>query len=194
MKKSIGIAATIVVAVSAIILSVQVLSSVDAFVLKSAHTRTNIVFSSSQPSSSSSSKTTRRLADDYDSIVEFQQSTAEEQDAFSQSSPSSRVTMVSKVLAPRRRVGFIVSKIAGWVTGLGAFVANGIAADEAMEVAELPPPYVPAIFGVVLLAGVGILTSSLGNVMDEEASLGLQSGARAKKEIERSRSSYFKKR
>ena len=54
--------------------------------------------------------------------------------------------------------------------------------------------YIPAIFGVVLLAGVGILTSSLGDVMDEEASLGLQSGARAKKEIERSRSSYFKKR
>lgn len=54
--------------------------------------------------------------------------------------------------------------------------------------------YVPAIFGVVLLAGVGVLTSSLGNVMDEEASLGLQSGARAKKEIDRSRSSYFKRR
>ena len=54
--------------------------------------------------------------------------------------------------------------------------------------------YIPAIFGVVLLAGVGILTSSLGDVMDEEASLGLQSGARAKKEIERSRSSYFKRR
>jgi hypothetical protein len=54
--------------------------------------------------------------------------------------------------------------------------------------------YIPAIFGVVLLAGVGILTTSLGDVMDEEASLGLQSGARAKKEIERSRSSYFKRR
>ena len=57
-----------------------------------------------------------------------------------------------------------------------------------------PLRYIPAIFGVVLLAGVGILTSSLGDVMDEEASLGLQSGARAKKEIERSRSSYFKRR
>lgn len=64
-------------------------------------------------------------------------------------------------------------------------------ADE-MELAELPPPYVPALFGVALLVGVGIFTGSLGNVMDEEASLGLQSGARAKKEIERSRSSYFK--
>lgn len=27
--------------------------------------------------------------------------------------------------------------------------------------------YIPAIFGVVLLAGVGVLTSSLGDVMDE---------------------------
>jgi hypothetical protein len=41
---------------------------------------------------------------------------------------------------------------------------------------------------------VALLTGSLGNVMDEEASLGMQSGARAKKEIERSRSSYFKKK
>eukprot|EP00529_Nitzschia_sp_RCC80_P035304 CAMPEP_0113439812 /NCGR_PEP_ID=MMETSP0014_2-20120614/233_1 /TAXON_ID=2857 /ORGANISM="Nitzschia sp." /LENGTH=180 /DNA_ID=CAMNT_0000330583 /DNA_START=34 /DNA_END=576 /DNA_ORIENTATION=+ /assembly_acc=CAM_ASM_000159 len=179
--KSIGITTIIVAAISL----VQV-SSVDAFVLKSAHTSSNAVFSSS----SSSSKTSRRMTDDYDTIVEFQHHTEDEQDALS----SSRVAMVSRALAPRRRVGFVVSKIAGWVTGLGAFVANGIAADEAMEVAELPPPYVPAIFGVVLLAGVGILTSSLGNVMDEEASLGLQSGARAKKEIERSRSSYFKKR
>mmetsp|Transcript_12141 Transcript_12141/g.29309 ORF Transcript_12141/g.29309 Transcript_12141/m.29309 type:complete len:185 (-) Transcript_12141:204-758(-) len=183
--KSTGIITIIVAAISL----VQV-SSVDAFVLKSAHTSSNVVFSSLS-SSSSSSKTNRRMTDDYDNVVEYQHHTEDEQDALSS---SSRVAMVSRVLAPRRRVGFVVSKIAGWVTGLGAFVANGIAADEAMEVAELPPPYVPAIFGVVLLAGVGILTSSLGNVMDEEASLGLQSGARAKKEIERSRSSYFKKR
>lgn len=66
-------------------------------------------------------------------------------------------------------------------------------AAEEIEIAELPPPYVPAIFGVVLLAGVGLLTSSLGNVYDEESSLGMQSGARAKKERDRSRSSYFRK-
>eukprot|EP00522_Entomoneis_paludosa_P015048 CAMPEP_0172457554 /NCGR_PEP_ID=MMETSP1065-20121228/22762_1 /TAXON_ID=265537 /ORGANISM="Amphiprora paludosa, Strain CCMP125" /LENGTH=140 /DNA_ID=CAMNT_0013211361 /DNA_START=73 /DNA_END=495 /DNA_ORIENTATION=+ len=65
--------------------------------------------------------------------------------------------------------------------------------DSDVQFAELPPPYVPALFGVGLLVGVGLLTGSLGNVMDEEASLGMQSGARAKKEIERSRSSYFKK-
>lgn len=61
-----------------------------------------------------------------------------------------------------------------------------------VEVAELPSPYVPVLFGLGLLAGVGLLTGSLGDVLDEEASLGLQSGARARKEIQRSRSSYFK--
>lgn len=75
-----------------------------------------------------------------------------------------------------------------------AFLPVGAAmAAEEIEIAELPPPYVPAIFGVVLLAGVGLLTSSLGNVYDEESSLGMQSGARAKKERDRSRSSYFRK-
>uniref|UniRef100_A0A7R9ZRN9 Dolichol phosphate-mannose biosynthesis regulatory protein n=1 Tax=Craspedostauros australis TaxID=1486917 RepID=A0A7R9ZRN9_9STRA len=64
---------------------------------------------------------------------------------------------------------------------------------EDYEVAELPPVWVPAVFALVLLVGVGLLTGSLGNVIDEESMLGLQSGARAKKEIERSRSSYFKK-
>lgn len=62
------------------------------------------------------------------------------------------------------------------------------------EIADLPPPYVPVAFGFLLIVGVGVLTGSLGNVMDEEASLGLQSGARAKKEMQRSKSSYFKKR
>ena len=61
------------------------------------------------------------------------------------------------------------------------------------EVADLPPTYVPVAFGVILLGGVGWLTSSLGDIMTEESLLGLQSGARAKKEMERSRSSYFKK-
>lgn len=81
------------------------------------------------------------------------------------------------------------------LTAAAVFTAPpaAIAADAA-ELAELPPPYVPVLVGLGLLVGVGVLTSSLGNVMDEEASLGMQSGARAKKEIERSRSSYFKKK
>jgi hypothetical protein len=86
------------------------------------------------------------------------------------------------------------------VSGMAAVASSfallpvGVArATEELEIAELPPVYVPVLFGVGLLVGVGFLTSSLGNVMDEESSLGMQSGARAKKEAERSRSSYFKK-
>ena len=62
------------------------------------------------------------------------------------------------------------------------------------EVAELPPVWIPVVIGIALLGGVGLLTSSLGDVYDEESRLGMQSGARAKKEIDRSRSSYFKKK
>mmetsp|Transcript_3995 Transcript_3995/g.10455 ORF Transcript_3995/g.10455 Transcript_3995/m.10455 type:complete len:151 (-) Transcript_3995:1321-1773(-) len=87
----------------------------------------------------------------------------------------------------------LLPSVVGFGTGSVGFIAQVLAADD-YELAELPPPYVPAIFGVLLLAGIGVLTSSLGNVMDEEAGLGMQSGARAKKEIERSRSSYFGKR
>jgi hypothetical protein len=61
------------------------------------------------------------------------------------------------------------------------------------EMAELPPPFVPVLFSIGLLGGVAVLTGSLGDVIDQEAMLGMQSGARAKKDIERSRSSYFKK-
>ena len=53
--------------------------------------------------------------------------------------------------------------------------------------------YVPILLAIGVIGGVGILTASLGNVMDEEALLGLQSGARAKKERDRNHSSYFKK-
>eukprot|EP00541_Cyclophora_tenuis_P018006 CAMPEP_0116558108 /NCGR_PEP_ID=MMETSP0397-20121206/9624_1 /TAXON_ID=216820 /ORGANISM="Cyclophora tenuis, Strain ECT3854" /LENGTH=147 /DNA_ID=CAMNT_0004083663 /DNA_START=189 /DNA_END=632 /DNA_ORIENTATION=- len=67
-----------------------------------------------------------------------------------------------------------------------------LAEESDMEFEDLPPPYIPVIFGVGLLVGVGLLTGSLGNLLDEEASLGLQSGAKAKKEQERARSSYFK--
>jgi len=45
---------------------------------------------------------------------------------------------------------------------------------------------------VLVLLGVGLLTGSLGDVYSEEASPGFMSGAKAKKEAERSRSSSFK--
>lgn len=73
-----------------------------------------------------------------------------------------------------------------------AMAAAGTGVDE-VEIAELPPPYVPILVAFGLFIGVGLLTQSLGDVMGEEAALGDLSGARAKKEMERSRSSYFKK-
>jgi len=63
-----------------------------------------------------------------------------------------------------------------------------------VELADLPPPYIPVAFGLILIVGVGVLTGSLGDVIDEESQLGMQSGARARKEIERSKTSYFKKK
>ena len=50
---------------------------------------------------------------------------------------------------------------------LGSVLPAFAEGDSEVVLAELPPPYVPALFGVGLLAGVGLLTSSLGNVMDE---------------------------
>ena len=85
---------------------------------------------------------------------------------------------------------------AGLVVAAGslfAWVPAAWASTE-VEMADLPPPYVPVIFGFAVVAGVGVLTGSLGDVINEEAQLGMQSGARAKKEIERTRSSYFKKK
>lgn len=83
---------------------------------------------------------------------------------------------------------------AGLASAIFAFVPTVMAVTEEVELAELPPPFVPVLFSVGLLVGVGVLTGSLGDVIDQEAMLGMQSGARAKKDIERSRSSYFKKK
>ncbi len=47
-----------------------------------------------------------------------------------------------------------------------ASFAESIAGDE-LEIAELPPVYVPIIFAIGVIGGVGVLTASLGNVMDE---------------------------
>lgn len=104
----------------------------------------------------------------------------------------SRIDQTNPFVGHDSRPNRTGAKLAGLVTGVLTAIPFALA--EEAELADLPPPYVPALFAVGLLAGVGILTGSLGDVMDEEASLGLQSGARAKKEIERSRSSYFKKK
>lgn len=68
-----------------------------------------------------------------------------------------------------------------------------LAVEEELEVAELPPVWVPILFAIVIMVGAGVLTLSLGDVYNEESLLGMQSGARAKKERERARSSYFKR-
>jgi len=59
-----------------------------------------------------------------------------------------------------------MSSMAGFVTGAIGVIGQAVAEDE-YELAELPPVWVPALFGVGLIAGVGLLTASLGNVMDE---------------------------
>ena len=87
--------------------------------------------------------------------------------------------------------GLKQSLLAGCITFLSTAPFAAFADD--LEVTELPPPYVPVVFGILVIGGVGVLTASLGDVYTEESNLGLQSGARAKKERERSRSSYFKK-
>lgn len=48
-------------------------------------------------------------------------------------------------------------------TPLSAFAES---ADD-LEIVDLPPPYVPILFAIGVLGGVGVLTASLGNVMDE---------------------------
>eukprot|EP00550_Attheya_septentrionalis_P009782 CAMPEP_0198284780 /NCGR_PEP_ID=MMETSP1449-20131203/4211_1 /TAXON_ID=420275 /ORGANISM="Attheya septentrionalis, Strain CCMP2084" /LENGTH=168 /DNA_ID=CAMNT_0043981995 /DNA_START=138 /DNA_END=644 /DNA_ORIENTATION=+ len=84
--------------------------------------------------------------------------------------------------------------LGGFMTGgmmVGAALAEEVSGE--IEIEELPPPYFAVVFAIAILGGVGLLTGSLGDVMTEEAQLGMMSGARAKKEKERSRSSYFKK-
>jgi len=44
-------------------------------------------------------------------------------------------------------------------------------ATEELEIESLPPVYVPILFAIGVLGGVGVLTASLGNVMDEGMSI-----------------------
>jgi len=47
---------------------------------------------------------------------------------------------------------------------------SAFATDE-LEIESLPPVYVPILFAIGVLGGVGVLTASLGNVMDEGVSV-----------------------
>ena len=56
----------------------------------------------------------------------------------------------------------------------------------------MPPPYVPVLLAAGVLVGAGLLQLSLGDIISDEANLGDRSGARAKKEMERGRNSFFR--
>lgn len=115
------------------------------------------------------------------------------QSSFSISSDEEQqpISEISTVAPNDSQSSLKQSLLAGCITFLTTTPFASFADD--LEVTELPPPYVPVIFGILVIGGVGVLTASLGDVYTEESNLGLQSGARAKKERERSRSSYFKK-
>ncbi len=80
--------------------------------------------------------------------------------------PPSPVARAATQLFAGQQPTTTTASLAGFMTGAVGLIGQAMAAEE-LEYAELPPPYVPAIFGIVLLVGVGVLTSSLGNVMDE---------------------------
>ena len=60
------------------------------------------------------------------------------------------------------------SLLAGCITFLTTTPMSAFAesADD-LEIVDLPPVYVPILFAIGVLGGVGVLTASLGNVMDE---------------------------
>ncbi len=60
------------------------------------------------------------------------------------------------------------SLLAGCITFLTTIPLSAFAesADD-LEIVDLPPVFVPILFAVGVLGGVGVLTATLGNVMDE---------------------------
>lgn len=54
--------------------------------------------------------------------------------------------------------------------------ASALAVAASMDVDSLPPAWIPAVVAVVIVAGTGALQMSLGDVMSEEADLGVSSG------------------
>lgn len=65
-----------------------------------------------------------------------------------------------------------MASIGGLTTGLltstsmawADYYTDGVVDDD-LEIESLPPPWVPIIFAIVIIGGVGVLTSSLGDVM-----------------------------
>jgi hypothetical protein len=50
---------------------------------------------------------------------------------------------------------------------------ESINVEDAVEIADLPPPYVPLLIAALILVGVGLLTGSLGDVYSEGKEMGL---------------------
>mmetsp|Transcript_10049 Transcript_10049/g.15120 ORF Transcript_10049/g.15120 Transcript_10049/m.15120 type:complete len:136 (+) Transcript_10049:64-471(+) len=71
---------------------------------------------------------------------------------------------------------------------------------ETLDVAEnsmrnkLPPAWLPICLAIALFIGISIQQLSLGDVMDDEAKLGMMSGARAAKKSARNRNMFKNKK
>lgn len=63
--------------------------------------------------------------------------------------------------------GLRQSLFSGCLTFLTTTPLSAFAAVDELEIEELPPVYVPILFAIGVIGGVGWLTASLGNVMDE---------------------------
>jgi hypothetical protein len=72
---------------------------------------------------------------------------------------------------------FQVASVKVWTNAMASFSSFGMglvvsaavaaAAEDDLDVIDLPPPYVPVIVAVGILVGVGLLTVSLGDVMSD---------------------------
>ena len=60
--------------------------------------------------------------------------------------------------------------LSGLMSGLSVATSNALAVTSDLpegELVDLPPPFVPVLLAVVILGGVGVLTSSLGDVISD---------------------------
>lgn len=84
---------------------------------------------------------------------------------------SSSITVGQQQRPACKGFGATLPSIGGAATGLLAYASTAVAdyytdgAEDDLEIESLPPPWVPIIFAIVIIGGVGVLTSSLGDVM-----------------------------
>ena len=91
--------------------------------------------------------------------------------AISSSSTTTTATTTSTTRTSMMTSGVVAAAVLGLCSGLASLSTRALAVvgdnNNEIEMAELPPPYVPAGFALLLLVGVGVLTGSLGNVIDD---------------------------